>query len=127
MECVSLQLYTKWPDLTIAQAPRTSWHLNATKKILSMNLALNANSTCHAHRGMPKQFPASPFAHIQAVTGRPSQRERLEGEAIIQVHATSVQLNGWLRELASPLEPEEKKIRRKEVNYIQIPYLGFNS
>ena len=30
MKCVSLQLYTKWPELTIAEAPRNSWQLNAT-------------------------------------------------------------------------------------------------
>ena len=79
MKCVSLQLYTKWAELTIAEAPRNYWQLNATKKILSVNLTLNANSTCHTHRGMPKQFPAALFAHIQAVPSRPSQRERLKG------------------------------------------------
>ena len=113
MECVALQLYTKWPELTIAEAPRNSWRHNATKKILSLNLAWTQIARATPIEGCRSSFPQR-YLHIQAVPGRPSQRERLEGEAIIQVHATSVQLNGWLRELASPLEPEEKKIGRKK-------------
>ena len=80
-------------------------------------MSLNQVQTQMAHvtplEGCRSSFPQR-YLHIQAVLGRPSQREILEGKAIIQVRATSAQLNGWLRELASPLEPEEKKIGRKK-------------
>ena len=78
LECVSLQTVYKWPVLTIAEAPRNAWQHDATKKILGLNLVQTQIARATPLEGYRSSFPQREL-HIQAVPGRPSQRERLEG------------------------------------------------
>ncbi len=76
------KLYTTWPELTIAEALRNSWQHGTAKTILSLNLVETQMARATPLEGCRSNFPQRDL-HIQAVPGRPSQRERLEGEAVM--------------------------------------------